>query len=56
LEFESPGRNLLTAEAAAGVGHHVALSVVGTDRLLSSGVGYSIGLMIDMSYDLIGFH
>lgn len=25
--------NLLTAEAAAGVGHHVALSVVGTDRL-----------------------
>ena len=30
------GRNLL-AEAAAGVGHHVALSVVGTDRLLESG-------------------
>ena len=25
------GRNLLAAEAAAGVGHHVALSVVGTD-------------------------
>lgn len=30
-------RNLLAAEAAAGVGHHVALSVVGTDRLLQSG-------------------
>jgi uncharacterized protein YbjT (DUF2867 family) len=35
--FETAGRNLLTAEAAAGVGHHVALSVVGTDRLLASG-------------------
>src|SRR5207247_2640675 len=35
--FETSGRNLLTAEAAAGVGHHVALSVVGTDRLLASG-------------------
>src|SRR6266852_4206155 len=35
--FESSGRNLLAAEAAAGVGHHVALSVVGTDRLLASG-------------------
>jgi uncharacterized protein YbjT (DUF2867 family) len=35
--FETSGRNLLAAEAAAGVGHHVALSVVGTDRLLSSG-------------------
>ena len=32
--FETSGRNLLAAEAAAGVGHHVALSVVGTDRLL----------------------
>src|SRR5229473_495047 len=31
--FETSGRNLLAAEAAAGVGHHVALSVVGTDRL-----------------------
>ena len=38
LEFlETPGRNLLAAEAAAGVGHHVALSVVGTERLLASG-------------------
>src|SRR5947209_1959461 len=35
--FEKSGRNLLAAEAAAGVGHHVALSVVGTDRLLASG-------------------
>ena len=35
--FEKSGRNLLAAEAAAGVGHHVALSVVGTDRLLAGG-------------------
>jgi len=35
--FETSGRNILAAEAAAGVGHHVALSVVGTDRLLKSG-------------------
>jgi uncharacterized protein YbjT (DUF2867 family) len=35
--FETSGRHLLAAEAAAGVGHHVALSVVGTERLLSSG-------------------
>src|SRR5882762_2388602 len=35
--FETSGRNLLAAEAAAGVGHHVALSVVGTERLQSSG-------------------
>ena len=35
--FESSSRNLLAAEAAAGVKHHVALSVVGTDRLLGSG-------------------
>jgi uncharacterized protein YbjT (DUF2867 family) len=35
--FEKGGRNLLAAEAAAGVGHHVALSVVGTDRLPESG-------------------
>src|SRR5258705_3462453 len=35
--FETSGRNLLAAEMAAGVGHHVALSVVGTDRLLESG-------------------
>jgi uncharacterized protein YbjT (DUF2867 family) len=35
--FETSTRNLLAQEAAAGVGHHVALSVVGTDRLLGSG-------------------
>src|SRR5215813_2785720 len=31
--FETSTRNLLTYEAAAGIGHHVALSVVGTERL-----------------------
>jgi uncharacterized protein YbjT (DUF2867 family) len=35
--FETSTRNLLDAEAAAGVGHHVALSVVGSDRLADSG-------------------
>jgi uncharacterized protein YbjT (DUF2867 family) len=35
--FETSGRNLLAAETVAGVRHHVALSVVGTDRLLASG-------------------
>ena len=35
--FETSSGNLLAAEAAAGVRHHVALSVVGTDRLLESG-------------------
>ena len=35
--FETSTRNLLDAEAAAGVGHHVALSVVGTDGLPESG-------------------
>ena len=30
--FETAGRNLLPAEATAGVRHHVALSIVGTDR------------------------
>jgi uncharacterized protein YbjT (DUF2867 family) len=35
--FETSTRNLLDGEAAAGVGHHVALSVVGTERLLESG-------------------
>ena len=30
--FESSGRNLLAADAAAGVGHHVALSIVAVDR------------------------
>ena len=35
--FETSTRNLLTYEAAAKVGHHVALSVVGTDRMSESG-------------------
>ena len=35
--FETSTRNLLTSEAAAQVGHHVALSVVGTDLLSESG-------------------
>jgi uncharacterized protein YbjT (DUF2867 family) len=37
--FETSGRNLLAAEKAAAVKHHVALSVVGTDRLTGSGPG-----------------
>ena len=35
--FETSTRNILGAEAAAGVRHHVALSVVGTERLTDSG-------------------
>jgi uncharacterized protein YbjT (DUF2867 family) len=35
--FETSSRNILNAEKAAGVGHHVALSVVGADRLPHSG-------------------
>ncbi|MDQ0570564.1 uncharacterized protein YbjT (DUF2867 family) [Variovorax paradoxus] len=41
--FETSGRNLMAAEAAAGVKHHVALSIVGTDRL--AGSGYARGKM-----------
>src|SRR4030095_1461217 len=37
--FETSGRNLLSAEKSVGVKHHVALSVVGTDRLTGSGPG-----------------
>src|SRR5438094_10379873 len=38
LEFlQTSGRNLLAAEAAAGVRHHVALSIVGTDRSPENG-------------------
>ena len=36
--FETSGRNLVAAEAAAGVSHHVTLSIVGTDRV--PGLGY----------------
>ena len=35
--FQTSARNILAAETAAGTGHHVALSVVGTDRLQGSG-------------------
>jgi uncharacterized protein YbjT (DUF2867 family) len=35
--FQTSGRNLLAAEAAAGVRHHVALSIVGTDRSPDNG-------------------
>jgi uncharacterized protein YbjT (DUF2867 family) len=35
--FETSGRNLLGAEAAAGVRHHVAVSIVGTDRMPDNG-------------------
>lgn len=35
--FETSSRNLLAAEAAAGVGHHVALSIVGCERLPEAG-------------------
>jgi uncharacterized protein YbjT (DUF2867 family) len=35
--FQTSSRNLLAAEAAAGIAHHVALSVVGTERLTESG-------------------
>ena len=39
--FQTTSRNLLAAEAAAGVHHHVALSVVGSDRM--PGSGYMLG-------------
>ncbi|MER8578581.1 SDR family oxidoreductase [Mesorhizobium sp. M1423] len=42
--FEVSGRNLFAAETAAGVRHHVALSVVGTDRL--QGMGYFRGKLL----------
>src|SRR5437868_5113275 len=35
--FETSGRNLLAAEAAAGVRHHLAVSIVGTDRTPENG-------------------
>lgn len=35
--FQTSGRNLLAAEAAAGVRHHVALSIVGSERLPDNG-------------------
>src|SRR5262245_42265678 len=38
--FQTSTSNLLTQEAAAGVGHHVALSVVGAERVAARGSGY----------------
>src|SRR3954451_12680852 len=35
--FQTSTRNILAAEQAAGIGHHVALSIVGADRLPDSG-------------------
>jgi uncharacterized protein YbjT (DUF2867 family) len=35
--FQTSGRNVHAAEAAAGVGHHVAVSIVGTDRMPDNG-------------------
>src|SRR5204863_6875276 len=35
--FDTSTQNLRAAEEAAGVGHHVALSVVGADRMMDSG-------------------
>ncbi|MDP9810167.1 uncharacterized protein YbjT (DUF2867 family) [Rhizobium tibeticum] len=35
--FETSGRNLMAAEKAAGVKHHIALSIIGVDRLPGSG-------------------
>jgi uncharacterized protein YbjT (DUF2867 family) len=35
--FQTSGRNLLAAEAVAGIGHHIALSIVGTDRTPENG-------------------
>src|SRR5262245_47214282 len=35
--FQTSGRNLVAAESAAGVGHHVVLSIVGTDRTPDNG-------------------
>lgn len=38
--FTTSTTNLLAAEKASGIGHHVALSVVGTDELATAGSGY----------------
>ncbi|MBW8777006.1 MAG: SDR family oxidoreductase [Stenotrophomonas sp.] len=38
--FQTSGRNLVAAERRAGIAHHVALSIVGTDRVAAAGSGY----------------
>jgi uncharacterized protein YbjT (DUF2867 family) len=53
LDADTATRNLLAVEAAAGVGHHVALSVVGTpDELIAkSSIPYSIVCATDCAAD-----
>ena len=57
--FETSTRNLLANEVAAGVKHHVALSVVGTERMLtswiSSGQKWLRKSLIETSFDTL-FH
>ncbi|MGF6712596.1 uncharacterized protein YbjT (DUF2867 family) [Luteibacter sp. W1I16] len=38
--FQTSGRHLVAAERRAGIAHHVALSIVGTDRVAAAGSGY----------------
>lgn len=38
--FQTSGRNLVASERRAGIAHHVALSIVGTDRVAAAGSGY----------------
>jgi uncharacterized protein YbjT (DUF2867 family) len=45
--FEAAGRNIAAAESAAGVAHHVALSVLGSERLTQS--GYIAGKLVQES-------
>ena len=40
--FQTAGKNLIASEVAAGVKHHVALSIVGTERLQDSGFARSV--------------
>jgi uncharacterized protein YbjT (DUF2867 family) len=49
--FETSGRNLLAAAKAAGVRHHVVLSIVGTDRLQASGYFQAKKLQEDLARD-----
>jgi uncharacterized protein YbjT (DUF2867 family) len=54
---DTPTRNLLASEAAAGVGHHVALSVVGTaheELIKQSSIPYSIVRATQFSDDVVG--
>jgi uncharacterized protein YbjT (DUF2867 family) len=53
---DTPTRNLLASEAAAGVGHHVALSVVGTaheELIKQSSIPYSIVRATQFSDDVV---